>query len=78
MSHNFATELPPPGLESNFDDPPSLYRSILATVIVSYVATTLLTAARIVTKKSMSAWMLEDCTSDALNHLRLRYLMYRF
>ena len=61
MSHDFATELPPQGIESNFDNPPSLYQPILATVVLSHAATTVLTAARLVTKKSMSAWLLEDC-----------------
>ncbi|KAL8678454.1 MAG: hypothetical protein Q9186_005192 [Xanthomendoza sp. 1 TL-2023] len=60
MSSNFAVEPAPPGIHSNFEDPPSLYREILATVVLCYVLTTLLTAARIITKKSMSTWMLED------------------
>lgn len=49
------------GLEPGFTSPNSLYPSILATVLLCGISTTLFTAARLITKRLISTYDVEDC-----------------
>ena len=53
--------IPPPGVESNFTNPQSLYPYMLATVVLCSFFTTLFTIARLCTKLLVSNWTSEDC-----------------
>lgn len=62
MASNFAVEPAPAGKESDFDKAPSLFPEILATVIICYTSTTIFTIVRLIAKRSVSSWGLEDRT----------------
>lgn len=49
------------GLEPGFLSPNTLYPSILATVLLCSILTTLFTAARLITKRLVSTYDVEDC-----------------
>ena len=49
------------GPEPGFTSPNTLYPSILATVLLCGILTTLFTAARLITKRLISTYDVEDC-----------------
>ena len=51
----------PPGIQSNFDNPESLYTVVVVTVAICLTATTIFTLARLIAKRSISTWTTEDC-----------------
>ena len=52
---------PPPGSVSNFHATDTQYPALLATAVCCFVLTTLLTVARLIAKRAISSWSLEDC-----------------
>ena len=75
------TRQPKPGNGPNDTNP--LYPAILATVILGSILTTIFTAARLVTKRLISNYDLEDCecrmtspsTRQAVDMIRSDFLM---
>lgn len=49
------------GLKAGFTTPNTLYPSILATVLLCGILTTLFTAARLIAKRWISTYDVEDC-----------------
>ena len=55
--------IPSLGLEQDFSSRNTLFPSILATVLLCGILTTLFTAARLITKRFVSSYDVEDCES---------------
>ena len=58
----------PLGLESGFIGPNTIYPSILATVLLCAILTTFFTAARLITKRLISTYDVEDCEFQRIQY----------
>ena len=54
-------QIPALGSEPGFSSANTLYPSVLATVLLCVILTTLFTAARLITKRLVSTYDIEDC-----------------
>ena len=55
-------DVPPPGVEPNFDGCNPLFSIILTTTLLCGILTTLFASARLITKRIVSSFNVEDCT----------------
>ena len=57
-------DIPPQGLQPDFNAPNPLYPVILTTVVIATTFTTVFTAARLITKAVVARYNVEDCESS--------------
>ena len=64
MASTFTSLAPPPeGITPNFIDPSdTLYPEIVATMVLCVSLTTVFTGARLIAKRSIASFALEDCS----------------
>lgn len=70
---NLPADKPPLGLQPHFDSTNPLFPSLLATVLLCSILTTIFTAARLIAKRLVSTYSVEDCEcqmnfSECLNY----------